>query len=382
MIKYIENIASWGLQIGDLKRVYEDKNITVKFTREFSTADALYKDGNSATSPLYYILQNGKVEKLERFLLQKYPDASTETALLMLQIREAQARPVLQPIDEETKPDVGVSEQETPSVTNVMRDETATTNLLQTLLQEMQQLKQPAAVVEPAETPPDVKRKREARLKKYNPHKTFEEEYEWLPALFNALYFLASPIVAGFGALFFYNQIRSPWLFAGVSVVFLLLELVFRRTIVRRCVAAFMRGKYIFGGITLLIALALSAWSIIALWNGTARIQTMQGVFQPSPATAQITALTDSLVTWRAAQKELEGKWGVSLHISKDLSKRIAEGEQQLTELRKHATGEHATGIAIWRYFFLLLEAIVLLALALPVWYEVRCVLIATQNET
>lgn len=370
MIKYLENIPAWGLQISALKPLYADRNITLHFIREFTGSDALYKDGNTTTSPMFYILQNGKVEKLYRFLSARYPEKQQLTDDLLLQIKAAQSRQVEQP-KEDDEPQADGS---TGSPTAVTTNQNDTVHLLQIVLKEIQQLKQPAAIAQTAEPQPDVLRKRKQRQAAYRTDKTFEEEYDWIPTLFNALYFLTSPIVAGFGALFFYNQISSPWVFAGVAIIFLLLELVFRRTIVRRSVAAFMRSRHIFGCITGLIALALSAWSILALWNGTARIQTMQGVFQPSPAAGQLTALTDSIALWRAEQKALEGKWGVSLHMSKDLSNRISEGEQQTAQLRKKANEEHATGTAIWRYFFLLLEAVVLLSLVLPVWYEVRCV--------
>lgn len=369
MIKYLENIPAWGLQISALKPLYADRNITLHFIREFTGSNSLYKDGNTTTSPMFYILQNGKVEKLYRFLSARYPEKQQLTEDLLLQIKAAQSRQVEQPKEDDEQEQQANSSIGSPT-------EIAVTTLLQTMLQEIQQLKQPAAIAQTAEPQPDVLRKRKRRQAAYRTDKTFEEEYDWIPTLFNALYFLTSPIVAAFGAMFFYNQIQSPWLFAGVAILFMILELVFRRVIVRRSVAAFMRSRYIFGVITCIIALALSAWSILALWNGTARIQNMQGVFQPSPAAGQLTALTDSIALWRAEQKALEGKWGVSLHRSKDLSNRISEAEQQAAQLRKKANEEHATGTAMWRYFFLLLEAVVLISLALPVWYEVRCVLL------
>lgn len=365
MIKYIEQVPAWGLQISALKNMYNDRNITLHFLREFGNTDALIKEGATTTSPLFYILQNGKVEKLRQFLTARYPNHQETTEEVMRQVKEAQGKQVEQPQEDEP-----VVVQPTDTTTPDAAGET--TLLLQTILQEIQQ-RNPAADKQ-TEIPNSLARLREKRRKAYRQDKTFEEEYDWIPTLFNALYFLTSPIVAGFGALFFYNQIHAAWLFAAVAVVFLLLELVFRRTIVRRCIAALMRGRYIFGAITMLIAFALSAWSILALWNGTARIQSMQGIFQPSPATGQITVLTDSIANWRAEQKNLEGKWGVSLHRSKDLSRRIEDGERQLTTLSQQVIQENQTGTAIWRYIFLLLEAIVLLSLALPVWYEVRCV--------
>ncbi|PSJ71643.1 hypothetical protein C7N43_38320 [Sphingobacteriales bacterium UPWRP_1] len=150
-----------------------------------------------------------------------------------------------------------------------------------------------------------------------------------------------------------------------------------RRTIVRKCTAAFMRGRNVFGSITLFMALALSAWSIAAIWNGSSQLATYaahETVFTKPPAQAQLTALQDSIASWRSKQQNLEGKWGVAMHISKDLSRRIDEAQKEISSLQQTVTSQQQGGVAMWRYFLLLLEAITLLALVLPVWYDVRCV--------
>lgn len=370
MIKYIAQVPAWGLQISALKNLYNDRNITLHFLREFGNTDALVKDGATTTSPLFYILQNGKVEKLRLFLTDRYPNHQAVTDEVMQKIKETQGKQVEQPQDDEPGlPDL------TPQLP-VTDAETNTAMLLQKILHQIQQQTNSKQV--PVEVPKSVERLREKRRQAYRQDKTFEEEYEWIVPLFNACYYLCAPVVAAFGVLFFYRQIASPWLLAAVAAVFLALELILRRTIVRKCTAAFMRGRNIFGSITLFMALALSAWSIAAIWNGSAQLATYAGehesVFTQQPAQAQITALQDSIAAWRAKQQSLEGKWGVAMHISKDLSQRIQQAEQDVNKLQQTATAQSQQGIALWRYFLLLLEAITLLALVLPVWYEVRCV--------
>ena len=373
MIKYIAQVPAWGLQISALKNLYNDRNITLHFLREFGNTDALVKDGATTTSPLFYILQNGKVEKLRLFLTDRYPNHHAVTEEVMRQVKEVQGKQVEQPQDDAVLPPV----ETLPPPIQPQPDAETTTLLLQTILQQIQQQ---ATNTEQAtvEVPKSLARLREKRRQAYRQDKTFEEEYEWIVPLFNACYYLCAPVVAAFGVLFFYRQIASPWLLAAVAAVFLSLELILRRTIVRKCTAAFMRGRNIFGSITLVMALALSAWSIAAIWNGSAQLATYEeengSVFTQQPAQAQITALQDSIATWRAKQQSLEGKWGVAMHISKDLSQRIQQAEQDVNKLQQTATAQSHQGIALWRYFLLLLEAITLLALALPVWYEVRCV--------
>lgn len=372
MIKYIEKSAAWGLQVSALKNLYADNNITLRFLREFEGAGALVKDGITSTSPLFYLLQNGKVEKLRLFLLAKYPDKTDVTASVMEQVKAIQGKPVEQPQEEDNEvqpqPDAPTNDAET-------------TLLLQTILQEIQQYKKPeeapAQAALPEEPPKSLVRLREKRRRAYRQDKTFEEEYDWIVPLFNACYYLCAPVVAAFGVLFFYRQIASTWLLAAVAVVFLALELLFRRTIVRKCTAAFMRGRNTFGAITLVMAMALSAWSIAAIWNGSAQLATYQkqgSLFAQPPAQLQLTALQDSITVWRAKQQSLEGKWGVAMHISKDLSRRIEQAEQSVSALQQTVNNEQHHGVALWRYFLLLLEAITLLSLVLPVWYEVRCV--------
>lgn len=371
MIKYLAQVPAWGLQVSALKPLYADRNITLHFIREFGGGDALYKDGATTTSPLFFILQNGKVEKLRLFLTARYPNHQETTDDLMRQVKEAQGKQVEQPQEDEP-----VAVQPTDTTTPDAAGET--TMLLQTILQEIQQQKKPAENKQTTEVPKSVARLREKRRRAYRQNKSFEEEYEWIVPLFNACYYLCAPVVAAFGVLFFYRQIASPWLLAAVALVFLALELILRRTIVRKCTAAFMRGRNVFGSITLFMALALSAWSIAAIWNGSTQLATYAGehgsVFTQQPAQTQITALQDSIATWRAKQQSLEGKWGVAMHISKDLSQRIQQAEQDVNKLQQTATLQRHHGIALWRYFLLLLEAITLLALVLPVWYEVRCV--------
>lgn len=364
MIKYLYEIAQWALQVSALKGIYEDKNITVHFIRNFNDTGDLFKDGSTATSPMYFLLTPKSIPALKGFLEARYPAHASNTEALILDIESKALAPA--------KAKAPVT-QELPPVT--ARD-TADKEFLQAMLQELKPMLETTPEEKPA-IDPEVKKLREDRFKRYNPNKSFEDEYNWVPAVFNALYFITSPIVAGVGALFFYTKIQSLWLFAAVAIAFVLLELVFRRTIVRKCVSAMMRGRYLFGTVCLVIAVGISAWSIIALWHGANQAEAWKGsVFKSSPVEDKVASLSDSLTLWRAQQKELDGKWGVSLHISKDLSNRIAEGDKQLQVLTQQNDSQNTAGTAVWRYFFLLIEVIVVLALIMPVWYEVRCVLL------
>ncbi len=391
MFRYIEQIPAWGLQISALKHAYADKNITVHVTREFGNTDALYKDNTGQTSPLYYVLQNGKVAKLEAYLHSRYPDATAYTNQLMQNIAQTINKQVAQPVAEE--PELPAAEVQHDAKSMVQQDPVQHTgnasidiraDIKNILTEEMAALKK-ELLPPPANDAPLLSKEMARMVQEYNPNKTFAQEYQWVPALFNWLYFMVSPFVAIFGALFFYTQVGNTWLLVGLIAMFLVLELVFRRTIVRKCVAAFMRNRHKFGIITLILGAAISAWSVVAIWQGTAQMQSMAdgsiSVFNSSPAKTQISALNDSIAVWRTTQKTLEGKWGVSLHISKDLTKRIAAGEAELELLEQQLQMQNNTGIATWRYLFLLLEGVVLLALVLPVWYEVRCVLETLEKQ-
>ena len=384
MFRYIETIPAWGLQISALKHAYADKNITVHITREFGNTDALHKDGTGQTAPLYYVLQNGKVARLETYLRSRYPNANDYTNLLMQKIAETQNKQVAQPVAEpELLPDEQPSAQEPIHTEEVnetkSEDNTALRNDIKKILtEEMAEVKKDMFPVAQQQQKTQTK-KMQRLVEEYDPNKSFAQEYQWVPSLFDWLYFIVSPIIAIFGAFFFYAQVNNRWLLAGLVVMFLALELIFRRTIVRKCVAAFMRGRYVFGSITLVMASVISVWSVVAILHGTEQIRQMaqsdHAIFASTPTQAQLSALTDSIIVWRIQQKALDGKWGVSLHISKDLTKRIESGERELALLKLNLQEEKNTHVAMWRYLFLLLELAVLIALILPVWYRVRCVL-------
>lgn len=379
MFKYIEQIAAWGLQISALKIPYQDNNFTLHITRVLGKdPTSFFKDGTSITAPLYYVLKNGKVDRLEVYLLSKYPDKKDTTAHIMKQAREWLEKQVRQP---ETG-DNEMPEPETPAVApNVQADSEIQKGITQ-LISEIEGIKK-AMPVTPEQRA--IAKELQQLVAEYDPNKTFAQEYRWVPKLFDWLYFIVSPIIAIFGAGFFYAQVNNVWLLVVLVVMFLALELIFRRTIVRKCVAAFMRGRYVFGGITLVMALAISAWSVVAILHGTEQIRQMvqaeNAIFASTPTQDRITTMSDSLSMWRTQQKSLDGKWGVSLHISKDLSKRIEAGEKELENMKLQLQQEKATGVATWRYLFLLLELIVMIALVLPVWYHVRCVLEAIDNN-
>lgn len=376
MVKYLYEVRSWAMQVSLLKPVYSDKNVTVHITRHFSDTGDLYQDGNKKTSPLYFLLNERSTAVLKEYLKSRYPEQKGETEAIFAEI----AVKVIAQKEEETPVTA-----ELHTVSDIISHIPPTFSTLPATADEVAQsiLKEIKPIIEAQKEginvseQPEIKRLRDARFKRYNPNKSFEDEYSWVPLVFNSLYFVTSPIVAGVGALFFYNQIKSLWVFAAVAFAFIILEMVFRRTIVRKCVSALMRGRYLFGVVCFTIAMGISAWSIIALWNGANHVEALKGsILKPLAAENEIASLTDSLIMWRAQQKELEGKWGVALHISKDLSKRIAEGDRKLQELSIEKNTQNTAGTAIWRYLFLLIELIVVLALILPVWYEVRCVLL------
>ena len=391
MFRYISQIPAWGLQISALKDAYADKNFTLRITRKFAGTDALYKDLPGQTAPLYYILQNGKVAKLQAYLTAQYPDAQDYTTQLMQQIADTINKQVAQPITDPPNEQPPIMEQAvTPEPIAAAANDA--TNLLMADIKEIITAEMAAvkeALLPPQQTTPTptpLSKEMQRLVNEYTPDKTFADEYRWVPALFNSLYFVVSPLVAVFGAFYFHAHVNNTWLLAALIAVFVALELVFRRTIVRKCVSAIMRGRYVFGLITLLIACAISAWSIIAIWQGTEQMQHMAAqnntVFATSPAQQSINALTDSITLWRTQQSALEGKWGVALHISKDLAKRIQTAEADMATLQQQAQQHTTTGIATWRYLFLLLEAVVIIALILPVWYEVKCVFEQLDKQT
>lgn len=385
MFKYIEQIAAWGLQISALKIPYQDNNFTLHITRVLGKdPTSFFKDGRSITAPLYYVLKNGKVDKLEIYLQSKYPDKKDTTAHIMAQAREWLDKQVRQPdssdneMPEPTPPVAPIVQGTTPEQPADSEIQKGITQLIS----EIEGIKK-AMPVTPEQRA--ITKELQQLVAEYDPNKTFQQEYRWVPVLFDCLYFIVSPIIAIFGAGFFYTQVNNVWLLAGLVVMFLALELIFRRTIVRKCVAAWMRGRYVFGSITLVMALAISAWSVVAIMHGTEQIrqmaQTEHAIFATTPTQDRITAMSDSLAVWRTQQKALDGKWGVSLHISKDLYKRIEAGEKELETMKLQLQEEKNTGVATWRYLFLLLELIVIIALVLPVWYHVSCVLEAIDNK-
>ncbi len=378
MIKYLYEVKSWAIQVSLLKPVYGDKNITVHITRHFSTTGDLFQDGEKKTSPLYFLLNERSIATLKEYLKSRYPGqkAETDTMFVEIESKVIEQEQVETPVTAEFQPVPGGKVFSEQSVKPLAL---SSEEIVQTILRELKPMMEGTAEEKPT-VHPEVKKLRDRRFNRYNPDKSFEDEYNWVPSIFNALYFITSPIVAIVGALFFYTRIQSLWLFAAVSIAFIFLEMVFRRTIVRKCVSAMMRGRYLFGSVCLVIALGISAWSIIALWNGANQAEALKGnIFKSSPVESELASLSDSLSVWRAQQKELDGKWGVSLHISKDLSKRIAEGDKKLQTLQLQNDSQNHTGTAVWRYFFLLIELIVVLALILPVWYEGRGVLLQVE---
>lgn len=362
------------MQISALKQVYGDKNVTVHFTRDFASDGSLFKDGKHLTSPLYYILNEDSIQRLNEYLQGKYPSQllQTETVLKIIhgKMGSTSGHQVVENVV------TNLVTEKIPEVKAVVKDDL---NSEEYLLRAIKSVIDRNSGNQSSTS--EEEKIRQKRLKKYDPKKTFEQEYSWVPALFNALYFTSSPIIAGAGVLFFFGQLNSIFLFVMVALAFIFLEVVFRRTIVRKCVSAFMRGKYMFGTICLFMSMGISAWSIVALWNGTEQIDDYKGRFlKQSDETAEGIALADSLTSWRAQHKDLEGKWGVALHRSKDLLNRINEGEKRIQELKVKTEAQTGEKIALWRYLFLLTEAIVLLSLVLPVWYDVRCVLLLVEQ--
>ena len=155
MIKYLYEIAQWALQVSALKGIYEDKNITVHFIRNFNDTGDLFKDGRTATSPMYFLLTPKSIPALKGFLEARYPAHISNTEALILDIESKALAPA--------KAKATVT-QELPPVT--ARD-TADKEFLQAMLQELKPMLETTPEEKPA-IDPEVKKLREDRFKRYN----------------------------------------------------------------------------------------------------------------------------------------------------------------------------------------------------------------------